>query len=139
MNFLRERQSDSVVVKVLSLYKVKFKTENLSQNKCMDINVTSMFRTCQAFIPKLLANGGGSIINMASVASSRKVSIFIFVPLSNFFDLKLRVFPCVVLIRHLKGLLSLCLRPSLRISLRTIFAATPSCRELWTPQGINFF
>merc|ERR1719284_255773 len=41
-------------------------------NKCMDINVTSMFRTCQAFIPKLLANSGGSIINMASVASSRK-------------------------------------------------------------------
>jgi len=41
-------------------------------NKCMDINVTSMFRMCQAFIPKLRANGGGSIINMASVASSRK-------------------------------------------------------------------
>ena len=78
MNFLRERQSDSVVVKVLSLYKVKFKTENLSQNKCMDINVTSMFRTCQAFIPKLLANGGGSIINMASVASSRKVNYLFF-------------------------------------------------------------
>ena len=79
MNFLRERQSDSVVVKVLSLYKVKLQTKYLSQNKCMDINVTSMFRTCQAFIPKLLANGGGSIINMASVASSRKVIIFIFV------------------------------------------------------------
>ena len=42
-------------------------------NKCMDINVTSMFRMCQTFIPKLRANGGGSIINMASVASSRKV------------------------------------------------------------------
>ena len=130
MNFLRERQSDSVVVKVLSLYKVKLQTKYLSQNKCMDINVTSMFRTCQAFIPKLLANGGGSIINMASVASSRKVNIFIFVFLSNFFNLILRAFPFVVLILHLKGPLSLCLRPSLRISLRTIFVVMPSCREL---------
>ena len=43
-------------------------------NRCMDINVTSMFRMCKAFIPLLMANNGGSIINMSSVASSRKVS-----------------------------------------------------------------
>lgn len=42
-------------------------------NRCMDINVTSMFRMCKAFIPLMLANNGGSIINMSSVASSRKV------------------------------------------------------------------
>ena len=65
---------------------VKFLTQYESQNKCMDINVTSMFRTCQAFIPKLLANGGGSIINMASVASSRKVNFSIFNIFIKFFQ-----------------------------------------------------
>lgn len=34
------------------------------------LNVRSMFRTIQAFLPAMLAAGGGSIINMASVASS---------------------------------------------------------------------
>jgi 2-keto-3-deoxy-L-fuconate dehydrogenase len=37
-----------------------------------DINVTSMYRTCQAFLPAMLANGKGSIINMSSVVSSLK-------------------------------------------------------------------
>ena len=38
-------------------------------------NVKSMFRTIQAFLPGMLAAGGGSIINMASVASSVKGKI----------------------------------------------------------------
>jgi 2-keto-3-deoxy-L-fuconate dehydrogenase len=37
-----------------------------------DLNVKSMMRTSQAFLPAMLASGGGSIINMASVASSVK-------------------------------------------------------------------
>ena len=37
-----------------------------------DLNVRSMARTIRAFLPGMLARGGGSIINMASVASSIK-------------------------------------------------------------------
>ena len=37
-----------------------------------DLNVKSMWRTLQAFLPGMLARGGGSIINMASGASSIK-------------------------------------------------------------------
>ncbi|HEX4196915.1 MAG TPA: SDR family oxidoreductase [Caulobacteraceae bacterium] len=37
-----------------------------------DINVTSMFRVCKAALPGMLSNGGGSIVNMASVVSSVK-------------------------------------------------------------------
>lgn len=36
------------------------------------LNVRSMFRTIQAFLPAMLAGGGGSIINVASAASSVK-------------------------------------------------------------------
>jgi 2-keto-3-deoxy-L-fuconate dehydrogenase len=36
----------------------------------MDLNLTAMFRMCRAFLPGMIAAGGGSIINMASVASS---------------------------------------------------------------------
>ena len=36
------------------------------------INTTSMFHTIKAFLPGMLAAGGGSIINMASAASSVK-------------------------------------------------------------------
>ena len=36
----------------------------------VDLNVRSMYRTCRAFLPAMLAAGGGSIVNMASVASS---------------------------------------------------------------------
>jgi 2-keto-3-deoxy-L-fuconate dehydrogenase len=37
-----------------------------------DLNVRSMFLTIRAFLPKMIAAGGGSIINMASTASSVK-------------------------------------------------------------------
>jgi 2-keto-3-deoxy-L-fuconate dehydrogenase len=37
-----------------------------------DLNCRSMFRTMQAFLPGMLARGRGSIINIASVASSLK-------------------------------------------------------------------
>ena len=37
-----------------------------------DLNCRSMFRTMQAFLPAMLAQGRGVIINMASVASSLK-------------------------------------------------------------------
>jgi 2-keto-3-deoxy-L-fuconate dehydrogenase len=35
-----------------------------------DLNVKSMFRTIRAFLPGMLQSGGGSIVNMASVASN---------------------------------------------------------------------
>ncbi len=37
-----------------------------------NLNVRSMYRLIQAFLPGMLARGGGSIINMSSVASSVK-------------------------------------------------------------------
>ena len=37
-----------------------------------DLNVTAMYRMCKAFLPAMLDNGGGSIVNMASVAGSVK-------------------------------------------------------------------
>lgn len=36
----------------------------------VDLNLTAMYRMCRAFLPAMLANGGGSIINMASAVSS---------------------------------------------------------------------
>ena len=36
----------------------------------MDLNMTAMFRMCKAFLPAMIAGGGGSIINMASVAGT---------------------------------------------------------------------
>ena len=38
----------------------------------MDLNVRSMYRMIQAFLPAMLSAGGGSIVNMASVASNVK-------------------------------------------------------------------
>ena len=35
-----------------------------------DLNVTAMYRMCRTFLPGMIASGGGSIINMASVVSS---------------------------------------------------------------------
>lgn len=36
----------------------------------VQLNLTAMYRMCRAFLPGMVQNGGGSIINMASVASS---------------------------------------------------------------------
>ena len=36
----------------------------------LDLNLTAMYRMCRAFLPGMIAKGSGSIINMASVASS---------------------------------------------------------------------
>jgi 2-keto-3-deoxy-L-fuconate dehydrogenase len=41
-------------------------------NFSFDLNVTAMFRMMQHTLPAMLENGGGSIINMSSVASSMK-------------------------------------------------------------------
>ncbi len=38
----------------------------------INLNVKSMYRTIRAFLPAMLESGGGSIINMSSVASSVK-------------------------------------------------------------------
>ena len=39
-----------------------------------DLNVKSMYRMIRAFLPAMLENGGGSIVNMASIASSLKAA-----------------------------------------------------------------
>jgi len=40
--------------------------------RSFDINVTSMYRTCRAFLPAMIERGRGSIINMSSIVSSLK-------------------------------------------------------------------
>ena len=37
-----------------------------------DLNMTAMYRTIRAFLPAMLEQGGGSIVNMSSIASSVK-------------------------------------------------------------------
>ena len=37
-----------------------------------DLNMTAMYRTIRAFLPTMLERGGGSIVNMSSIASSVK-------------------------------------------------------------------
>ena len=37
-----------------------------------DLNVKAMYRMCRAFLPGMIASGGGSIINMSSVAGAPK-------------------------------------------------------------------
>jgi len=41
-------------------------------SRSFDLNVTSMFRICRAALPAMLEAGAGSIVNVASVASSIK-------------------------------------------------------------------
>jgi 2-keto-3-deoxy-L-fuconate dehydrogenase len=43
--------------------------------RSFSINVDSMFRICRAAIPRMVRAGGGSIINMSSVASSVKGAV----------------------------------------------------------------
>ena len=40
--------------------------------QAINLNVKSMYRTIRAFLPQMLESGGGSIVNMSSVASSVK-------------------------------------------------------------------
>lgn len=40
----------------------------------MTLNVRSMYRTIKAFLPAMLDNGGGAIVNMSSIASSLKAA-----------------------------------------------------------------
>lgn len=44
--------------------------DEASWDVSFDVNVKSMYRMIRAFLPAMLAHGGGSIINMSSVASS---------------------------------------------------------------------
>ena len=46
--------------------------EEASWDKSFDLNVKSIWRTLQAFLPGMIETGGGSIINIASGASSLK-------------------------------------------------------------------
>lgn len=36
----------------------------------IDLNMTAMYRMCRAFLPGMIENGGGSIVNMSSAAST---------------------------------------------------------------------
>lgn len=47
-------------------------SEESEWDSAFELNVKSMFRTIRAFLPGMLATGGGSIVNMSSVASSVK-------------------------------------------------------------------
>lgn len=48
-------------------------TDDKAWQFSFDINVTAMFHTIKAFLPKMLERGQGSIINMASVAAFKGV------------------------------------------------------------------
>ncbi|MFG1360277.1 SDR family oxidoreductase [Xanthobacter pseudotagetidis] len=47
-----------------------FETTEKDWDFSFDLNVKSMHRTISAFLPGMLANGGGSIVNISSAASS---------------------------------------------------------------------
>ncbi|WP_122318517.1 SDR family oxidoreductase [Pseudomonas cichorii] len=49
-----------------------FECDEAAWSRSMELNVTAMYRMIRAFLPGMLERGGGSIINMASVASSVK-------------------------------------------------------------------
>lgn len=43
--------------------------------RALDVNVTSMFLTCKHAIPVMLENGGGSIVNIGSIAGIRYTGV----------------------------------------------------------------
>ena len=47
-----------------------FECEDADWDRSFAINVRAMYKTIKAALPKMLDNGGGSIVNMASVCSS---------------------------------------------------------------------
>jgi 2-keto-3-deoxy-L-fuconate dehydrogenase len=47
-------------------------TDDAAWRKAFEINVDSMFHVIRAALPAMISNGGGSIVNMASLASSIK-------------------------------------------------------------------
>jgi 2-keto-3-deoxy-L-fuconate dehydrogenase len=47
-----------------------FECEDADWDRSFAINVRAMYKTIKATLPKMLENGGGSIVNMASVCSS---------------------------------------------------------------------
>jgi NAD(P)-dependent dehydrogenase (short-subunit alcohol dehydrogenase family) len=44
-------------------------------DRSFDLNVRSMFVMCKAMVPKMIAAGGGVILNMASVLGARKAAV----------------------------------------------------------------
>jgi NAD(P)-dependent dehydrogenase (short-subunit alcohol dehydrogenase family) len=44
-------------------------------DRSFDLNVRSMFVMCKAMVPKMIAAGGGVIVNMASVLGARKAAV----------------------------------------------------------------
>ncbi len=46
--------------------------DEMAYDRSFDLNVKSMYRTIRAFLPAMLERGSGSIVNMASAASSIK-------------------------------------------------------------------
>ena len=47
-------------------------TEEKDWDFSFDLNVKSLWRTLRAFLPRMIANGGGSVVNIASAAGSIK-------------------------------------------------------------------
>jgi 2-keto-3-deoxy-L-fuconate dehydrogenase len=50
-------------------------TDEAGWDLSFDVNVKSMWRTLRAFLPGMIAHGGGSVINVASAASSIKGAV----------------------------------------------------------------
>jgi NAD(P)-dependent dehydrogenase (short-subunit alcohol dehydrogenase family) len=45
-------------------------TEPSVWNRIMEVNLTAMFTTCRALLPTMLRNGGGTVVNVASVSGA---------------------------------------------------------------------